>query len=241
MPTRRSRAGVGTSAFFCTWCEERGITRPPDLNRVVIDLYQKWVSRLTRKDGAPLCLHTQALKLQAVSGFCRWLARERLVLSNPAAEMELPRSSVRLPRVVLTAEEAEKVLSVPDVSDPLGLRDRAILETLYSTGIRRSELMRPAVSDVDFRRAVMVVRQGKGRKDRFVPVGERALAWIAKYLRRGEARASPPGTTTAPCSWAPTVIPSARTTWGRWSPGPCSRRTSASAAPATSSATPWRP
>jgi integrase/recombinase XerD len=167
---------------FCSWCEARGVVRPPDLNRLVLDLYQKWVARLTRKDGAPLCLHTQALKLSAIAGFCKWLARERLVLYNPAAEMELPKRSVRLPRTVLTAQEAEKVLAVPDVTTVLGLRDRAMLETLYSTGVRRSELARLTIPDIDFRRGVLVVRQGKSRKDRFVPVGERALAWIRKYI-----------------------------------------------------------
>jgi integrase/recombinase XerD len=169
-------------ADLCTWCEERGITRPPDLNRLVLDLYQKWVARLTRKSGAPLCAHTQAQKLSAVASFCKWLARERLVLYNPAAELELPKKGVRLPQAVLTAGEAEKVLAIPDLTTPLGLRDRAMLETLYSTGIRRSELARLTIPDIDLRRGVLVVRQGKWRKDRFVPIGERALAWIRKYL-----------------------------------------------------------
>jgi integrase/recombinase XerD len=169
-------------ADLCAWCEERGVLRPPDLTRVVIDLYQKRIAHTAKKDGAPLSLHTQTQKLSAVAAFCKWLARERLVLFNPAAELELPRRSVRLPRTVLTAEEAEKVLAVPDVGAPLGLRDRAILETFYSTGIRRSELAALLVADLDARRGVVIIRQGKGRKDRFVPIGERALAWVGKYL-----------------------------------------------------------
>ncbi len=167
---------------FVTWCEERGLTRPPELTRLVLDLYQKRVARIERRDGATISVRTQRLKLLAVAGFCKWLARERLVLYNPAAELELPRVGRYLPRTVLTANEAEQVLAVPNLETPLGLRDRAILETFYSTGIRRSELMRLEIADIDLGRQILAIRQGKGKRDRFVPLGERALAWIGRYL-----------------------------------------------------------
>lgn len=167
---------------FVTWCTERGVTRPPELTRLVLDLYQKRVARMERRDGATISPRTQRLKLLAVAGFCKWLARERLVLYNPAAELELPRVGHYLPRTVLSADEAEQVLAVPDVATPLGLRDRAILETFYSTGIRRSELMRLEVVNIDLSRQILAIRQGKGKRDRFVPIGERALAWIGRYL-----------------------------------------------------------
>jgi integrase/recombinase XerD len=108
------------------------------------------------------------------------------VLHNPASEIELPRAEQRLPRAALTAAEAELVLAQPDSTDPLGVRDRAILEVFYSTGIRRSELAQLAVTDVDADRRTLLVRQGKGKKDRMIPIGERALAWTGKYL--AEAR-----------------------------------------------------
>ena len=167
---------------FCRWCEERGVTRPSELTRQVLDLYQKRIAQARRKDGAPLSAHTQRQKLSAIAGFCRWLARERLLLYNPASEMELPRRGLRLPRTVLTVEEVEKVLAVPDTSTPLGLRDRAILETFYCTGIRRSELVNLTVHDLDLGRGILAVRHGKGDRDRFVPLGERALAWLKRYL-----------------------------------------------------------
>jgi len=78
------------------------------------------------------------------------------------------------------------VLALPELTEPYGLRDRAILELFYATGIRRQELANLKMTDIDPERGCLLVRQGKGRKDRFVPVGERALAWIAKYKR--EAR-----------------------------------------------------
>jgi len=88
----------------------------------------------------------------------------------------------RLPKAALTVEEAEAVLSLPDLSTATGVRDRAMLETFYGTGIRRSELARLNVRDLDTDRHTLLVRQGKGRKDRMVPIGEQALAWIEKYV-----------------------------------------------------------
>lgn len=70
----------------------------------------------------------------------------------------------------------------PEVHEPLGIRDRAMLETLYSTGIRRMEVIHLTVFDLDAERGTLTVRQGKGKKDRMVPIGERAVLWIQKYL-----------------------------------------------------------
>ena len=98
----------------------------------------------------------------------------------------LPRIEHRLPKYVLTAGEAEQVMQQPDINQAGGLRDRAILETFYSTGMRRMELAHLKVYDPDAERGTVMIRQGKGSKDRTIPIGEPALAWIAKYVR--EAR-----------------------------------------------------
>ncbi|MCP4542391.1 MAG: tyrosine-type recombinase/integrase [Chloroflexi bacterium] len=87
-----------------------------------------------------------------------------------------------MPRSVFTTDEVEAVLAVPDITKPNGLRDRALLETLYSSGLRRMEIINLGLYDVDRSRGTLMVRQGKGRKDRVVPIGERALKWIEKYL-----------------------------------------------------------
>jgi integrase/recombinase XerD len=83
----------------------------------------------------------------------------------------------------LTASEAEQVLGQPDVREPMGVRDRAILEVLYSTGIRRMEVLNLSVFDLDTERGTLMVRQGKGKKDRMVPIGEQAIAWLDRYLK----------------------------------------------------------
>ncbi len=112
----------------------------------------------------------------------RWLTRENHILSNPAADVDLPRVDRKLPRHILTASEADQIINGADINDPLGLRDRAILETLYSTGLRRGEIANLNIYDVDLDRATVLVRKGKFRKDRIVPIGQRALMWLSKYL-----------------------------------------------------------
>lgn len=167
---------------FVAWCEERDIRYPSELTTQVLELYQRHLARRPKDDGELLMLQTQHNYLIEVRAFCRWMTRAKLVLYNPAAELVLPRLSSRIPRNVLTPDEAERVINAPDVTTPLGLRDRAMLEVLYSTGIRRAELAHLATYDLDVDRGTILVREGKYRKDRTVPIGERALAWTLKYL-----------------------------------------------------------
>jgi len=121
--------------------------------------------------------------LTPIRAWFKWLARENYILYNPASEIELPKLEHRLPKHVLTASEAEQVIAQPNLKDPMGIRDRAILETLYSTGVRRFELIGLKLYDIDVDRGTIMVRQGKGQRDRMIPIGERALKWIDKYLR----------------------------------------------------------
>jgi integrase/recombinase XerD len=114
--------------------------------------------------------------------FFKWLTRRNIIPYNPASELELPKLEKRLPRAVLSEREAESVLNQTNLDDPMGLRDRAILEVLYSTGIRRQELINLLVQDLDRERGTLFVRQGKGRVDRMIPIGERAVQWVDKYL-----------------------------------------------------------
>jgi len=174
--------------FFIAWCEARSITRPQEVTKPIIDRYQRHLFHMRKDNGKPLAFSAQVCRLVPVRGFFKWLARQNVLLWNPASEIELPRPEKRLPKHVLTADEAERVMVQPNVFDAIGLRDRAILETLYSTGIRRMEVMRLGVFDVDVERGTLMVRQGKGKKDRMLPIGERAVVWTLKYLN--EARPS---------------------------------------------------
>jgi integrase/recombinase XerD len=168
--------------YFVRWAEERGITRPNEVTKPVLERYQRWLYHYRKSNGDPLSFRTQQHHLVALRMWFRFLARNNHILYNPASELELPKLEYRLPKFILTANEADQIINVADVNTNLGLRDRAILETLYSTGMRRRELMNLKMYDLDNERGTVMIRQGKGKKDRMIPIGERALAWIEKYV-----------------------------------------------------------
>jgi integrase/recombinase XerD len=121
-----------------------------------------------------------------VKGFFRFLYRRGFRLSDPAAQIELPRADVRLPRLVLSPREVLRILAAAGrARDTTALRDRAILETLYATGIRVSELAKLLPYDVDTEERLVRVVQGKGRKDRTVPLTKAAASAIESYLLSG--------------------------------------------------------
>ncbi|MBL8951104.1 MAG: site-specific tyrosine recombinase XerC [Myxococcaceae bacterium] len=167
---------------FFRWADERGLSRPQEVTRPMLERYQRHLFYFRKGNGKPLSVRTQHAHLCVLRLYFRWLMRGGHLDANPASELLLPRLPRRLPVAVLSAEEAEAVLAQPDVAKPDGLRDRAMLELLYSTGLRRSELSSLKLFDVDASRGTVWVRLGKGRKDRVVPVGERALAWVQKYV-----------------------------------------------------------
>jgi integrase/recombinase XerD len=173
-------------AYFHDWCRERGLEDAREITRPILERYQRWLFHYRKKNGKPLTVRTQHTRLQALKSFFQWLTRQNYLLHNPASEIELPRMDIRLPKYVLNVHEAEQVIQQPETSKPEGLRDRAILETFYSTGMRRMELAHLKVYDLDADRGTVMIRLGKGRKDRIIPIGERALAWIDRYIR--EAR-----------------------------------------------------
>ncbi len=169
--------------YFVAWCAERGLAKPPEITKPILERYQRSLYTHRKRNGDPLTFRGQHARLVPIRGFFKWLTRQNYLLYNPASELELPRLEHRLPKHVLTIAEVEQVMRQPDISDPMGVRDRAMLETLYSTGMRRRELMGLQLFDLDRERGTVMIRQGKGKKDRMIPIGERALAWIDRYQR----------------------------------------------------------
>ena len=164
------------------WLAERGVTRTAEVTKPMMERYQRWLFHYRKANGQPLTFLTQKNRLMPLRTFFSWATRTNRILYNPAADIELPRVEHRLPKHVLSAVEVETVLSQPDLTDPLGVRDRAILELFYATGIRRAEMLRVRLYDFDFERRALSIRQGKGKRDRTVPVTERAIAWVLRYL-----------------------------------------------------------
>jgi integrase/recombinase XerD len=169
---------------FIGWADVRSITHPEQVSQAVLERYQRWLYHYRKKDGEPLSNASQRTKLVPLRAFFKWLTRSGQIPANPAAELDLPRKLRRLPRGVMSVDEVEQVLGGADTGSVLGLRDRAMMEVLYSTGMRRMEIARLALADVDMIKGVVSIREGKGRKDRIVPIGERAVHWVRQYLER---------------------------------------------------------
>jgi integrase/recombinase XerD len=168
--------------FFLLWAGERDLTDPAAITKPILESHQRHLWRWRKQNGKPLGISTQRSRLGTLKDFFSWLAKQNLIAANPASELELPRPEKRLPKEPLGLHQVEAVIAVPDIRDPLGVRDRAMLELFYSAGIRRSELTQLDLHDLNCERQTLQIRQGKGHKDRVVPVGTRALAWLERYL-----------------------------------------------------------
>ena len=126
---------------------------------------------------------SMARKSSAIKGFYRFLLRENHIAADPTALLERPRIGRPLPKV-LSQQEVEKILQQPDLSTPFGLRDRAILEILYATGIRESELIDLKLGNLNAAAEFLSVT-GKGGRERIVPIGQYAIAAVNEYLKNG--------------------------------------------------------
>jgi integrase/recombinase XerC len=153
-----------------------------------IDSVRSYLSLLNEKQYSKA---TIARKLATLRSFYKFLVKRNHVSSNPVVSIRTPKQEKKLPRF-LEYEEVKKLLSTPPVNTWLGARDRAILETLYSTGIRVSELVALNMDDIDFLGEVVHVR-GKGKKERITPIGSSALQVIQHYMEYRNKRAQSNG------------------------------------------------
>jgi integrase/recombinase XerD len=159
-----------------TFLAEHSVADVREVTREHLRAFATWLMAKNYTD------HTRCAHLASVRAFFDHLERTDAILVNPCADLILPRIAKRLPRGVLTPEEARRVLDAPDVQTRSGLRDKAILEVFYSTGLRLAELARLTVFDVDHRNGFVRVNQGKGGKDRIVPIGAKACGYVREYL-----------------------------------------------------------
>lgn len=158
---------------FGVWLAARGL----DVTRCERADLRRYISELR---GRGLSARSTARALAALRGLYRYLLERNETRQDPTLELETPKLMRALP-YFLSAEEVESLLSAPDVATPLGLRDRAMLETIYATGVRVSELVGLKVSQLRLDPGYLRV-WGKGNKERIVPVGSSALEWLERYL-----------------------------------------------------------
>ena len=164
-------------ALFNGWLQARDV-QLADVGRELILDHLAW--RLNEGYKA----RSTARLLSGLRGFYRFLLREQLISRDPTLQVDLPQLGRPLPKS-LSEADVEALLAAPELDDPIGLRDRAMLEVLYACGLRVSELIGLTLEQVNLRQGVLRVF-GKGSKERLVPLGEEAIAWIERYSK--EAR-----------------------------------------------------
>jgi integrase/recombinase XerD len=168
---------------FEAFLAEMGISEVAKVTPEVLRDYQTAVSERVNKKGEPISPFTQNNTLKVVRALFRFLVEENYLLSNPARNMKFIRRPKILPRSFLTKEEMGKMLKAPDTTTALGYRDRTILELMYSTGLRRSEVSNLMIVDVDTVDGFLRVNLGKGQKDRVVPLGKIACRYVENYVK----------------------------------------------------------
>lgn len=161
-------------------------TNQPDLaalTTATLHDFQRWHFYQPTHRGAARGIAYQNRVLSTVKGLFKFLHEETIIARNPAAALEYAREPQTLPRNILTPQEARKIIETPDTGTLLGYRDRAILETLYATGIRKLELMNLTLADVNLEEELLRINGGKGAKDRVVPLTQAAARFLESYIK----------------------------------------------------------
>jgi len=170
--------------LFAQWHEQLG--HPSLLSATESDLAAYLASRSSRRGPGKkhgIRSSTQARLHSSLKRFYRFLARGRRIDVDPTLKLDPPKKPPRFPKT-LSEEDVEALLGQPDAATPLGLRDRAMLEVLYASGLRVSELVRLKLAEVSYDMGVVRIF-GKGAKERLVPLGEEAIDWLGRYSKEG--------------------------------------------------------
>jgi integrase/recombinase XerD len=165
-------------ATFFIWLCKEGLNDVREVTREHLRAYQLWLK------AQPFTTHTVHTKLIGLRRFFEHLENTDVILLNPCLGLVLPKFEDRLPRGVLTQAEARRVLEAPDTQTKKGIRDKAILELFYSTGLRGEEMAALTIHDVDCKNGFVRVTKGKFAKDRVVPMGTKAADYVAEYLKK---------------------------------------------------------
>jgi integrase/recombinase XerD len=168
---------------FIKYLDETGITEIAGVTRDVIRDYQTHLYETINNRGEPNSVFHQNNNMKAVKAFFRFLKENDYLAGDPAKEISYAKTPKRLPRSILSGPEAKKVIHAPNTKTALGYRDRTILEVLYSTGIRKQELINLTLNDVDYTEGFIRINSGKGNKDRVVPIGKIACRYIENYVK----------------------------------------------------------
>jgi integrase/recombinase XerD len=136
------------------------------------------------RTGKKITPYTQTNYLQGVQTLFRFLHKTRRIGHDPSAVIRLPKATVALPSAILTPQEMRRLLLMPNTRTVLGFRDRAMLEVWWSTGIRMNEMLTLDVDDMRFEEGLLLIREGKGNKQRMIPIGASARTWVCNYVEQ---------------------------------------------------------
>lgn len=178
----------GTLRHLVDFLAQRKVHQIQDVTSQVLAEYQNRLVSVGGIDGRQLTPGSRAFRIGHVRCFFLFLVRRGIILTNPAHDMALPRCPRRPPTGILDLAAMKRLLLAPDISTPLGLRDRAIVELFYSTGVRVSELVGLDVFDIDLAGGELRVKRGKGGGSRQVPVGPAAVVWVGRYIKEARSR-----------------------------------------------------
>lgn len=173
---------------FLTWVQRQEIRNPNEVSQEELDTYQNWLFDYRKVNGEQLSAATRRTRLGALKRFFLWLLEQGHIETNPTNKLRLPKRQHRALPKVLSRREISKLMSLPKIHDHLGLRNRAILELFYATGMRRIELVNLDVDDLDLSSASVLIRQGKGGKDRILPLASLTIRWLAAYFQRSRPK-----------------------------------------------------
>lgn len=167
---------------LATFLATKDVTDIAQMNREALMQYREEIGWRPTHKGTPLSIMSQLGLLGHLSAFCRYLVAEGFLLADPSLNIPRPKKPKRLPRNIMEMQEVEQILELPNVRDLRGFRDRTIMEMLYSTALRRGEIADLLLNDVDVDGGYVFVREGKGRKDRVVPLGKNVCDLVKSYL-----------------------------------------------------------
>ena len=168
---------------FAAFLEQNSTADINGITKETVYLYQVHLYEFLNNKGMQNSITHQNNMLRTVKLFTRFLREKDYFVSDPAQGIAYAKEPKRLPRGILTPTEARKIMHAPDTSSVIGYRDRTILEILYSSGIRKSELNNLKLNDVDYHDGFLRIIEGKGKKDRIVPIGRIACRYLENYIK----------------------------------------------------------
>lgn len=172
---------------FGTWLQTKSVDDIRQVTPTMIADYQLYLSEYKKINGQSLHPLTIVSKCGVVRGYFGYLIKRRVIFLNPTLDVELPKVGRYLPKNILTQDEASRLLELPN-DETMGIRDKAILEILYSTGIRSGELRKLDIYDFNLHDKVVHIKNPKNKKDRIVPTGDKAKAAMEEYLLKSRSR-----------------------------------------------------